>query len=239
MTRNIFVAYGGSGSSWIVRRMGGFMRPDSWQVKIKGGPLPKHFPGQIILDEKGYENIIDNYDDFNQRTGNLFAKKINTKKTIKHNMSNFFNWINQNNYKVLSSHSGIVKFFSENNIENVSYLVRHPLHSLVSWAKPERHFQEVISLRGLNNKNTIEFWADAWNSIAEDYLVSQEKGLDPLLIRYEYAHQDTKHHSELNKYFENFDSSKRNHGIMLEPAEDYLKQLTGNNYFKLYGKWEI
>lgn len=63
-----------------------------------------------------------------------------------------------------------MNFFSQNNISEVTYLVRHPLHAYVSFAKPERHKAQIDSLGGVESTRAIEYWAYRWNSHVNDYL---------------------------------------------------------------------
>lgn len=98
-TYHIFCSYGGSGSSFLTKKLDAFMRPDVWQPAFNGKALiewkavtdvPDH---QELLDIRGYDAVDVNWEPFNRRTKNRFKKFIDPKKSIKENLIQFCHWI--------------------------------------------------------------------------------------------------------------------------------------------------
>lgn len=242
---HIFCSYGGSGSSFITKQLDAFVRPDVWQPTFNGKMLvewesvtnnPDH---KELLDINGYDSVDINWEPFNRRTKNRFKQFIDTKKSVKENLINFCHWIPETEYRVLFAHAGIMNFFSENNIHNVTYLVRHPLHAYASFAKPERHKAQIDSLGGVESNRAIEYWADRWNRHVRDYLQCQDKALNPILIRFEFAKQDSQVSAYHQQIFNNFIPSKRNFKALSNRGENLLKSLVSNTYFKIYDQWNF
>jgi hypothetical protein len=240
---HIFVGYGGSGSSYLITVLDAFGRPDVWQPSYSRRPIVewKHYAKArgVLLDERGYETTNVNWKDFNLRTKNKFKGQIDPTKTIRENLVNFCHWLENTNYKVFFVHTAIMNFFSNNNIRNVTYLIRHPLHAYVSFSKKGRHRSEINMLGGMENARAIEFWADRWNRQIEDYLKSVAKKLDPILIRYEHVAQDRQASVYHQRVFKYFDGSRRNYGILSDEKVEYLKSLVSDNYFEIYQEWDV
>jgi len=242
-TTHIFYGYGGSGSSFLVTQLYAFRRPDVWQPAFKGHRLVEwesltKAPGEL-LDDQGYETRNVNWAHFHARTDFKFRRYIDETLSIKENLLRFCRWIEKTPYKVMFVHAAIVGFFGYNNIHNVTYMIRHPLHSYVSFAKTERHQAEIDALGGLESARAIEFWTDRWNRIAQDYLKSVERQLNPVLIRFEHAVQDsqiTRYHQAI---FRSLIPSKRNVAALSDESANYLKSLVFDTYAQIYDDWDI
>lgn len=242
---HIFCSYGGSGSSFLTKKLDAFVRPDVWQPTFNGQMLiewksvAKYPDHGELLDIRGYDAVDVNWEPFNRRTKNKFKKFIDSEKSIEKNLIQFCHWIQQTEHRVLFAHAGIMNFFNKNNISDVTYLVRHPLHAYVSFAKPERHKAQIEALGGIESTRAIEYWADRWNRHLEDYLKCKDKGLNPILIRFEYAKRDSQIATYHEQVFNDFATSKRNSKALSDRGEGLLKSLVSNNYFKIYEKWDL
>jgi len=240
---HIFCAYGGSGSTFLIRELGAFERPDMlWQPAFQGRPLVEwanYRHRMDLLDEQGYDTTNVSWKQFHPRTDHKCVRLMDPQESIRENMLRFFRWIEGTEYKVFCAHLAVMNFFSHHDIRNVTYFIRHPLHSYGSFCKEERHLSEVNALGGIESDKAIEFWADRWNKVAEDYLRSVEKKLDPVLIRFEFAAQDGRVTPYHNNVLKNVDGSKRNYGILPEHLENRLRSLVEENYFRLYDDWNV
>ncbi len=241
---NILYCYGGSGSSFLIHRMKAFSRPDIWQPAFNGKRLSEwehltRVPG-ALLDERGYDvKNKDFWEEFNCRTEGKFADSLNPKLTINENLENFCSWIRTTQYKVVFVHAAILQFFSKNNIQDVTFIIRHPLHAYISFAKEERHKKEIDALGGTENDKAIEFWADRWNNIVKEYMLAKEKMLNPILIRFEYAHGDSKVSKFHKNLFKDFDSTKRNNNVLSMQGEQLLRAQVEEYYFRIYETWQM
>jgi hypothetical protein len=240
---HIFCSYGGSGSSFLIEELGAFPRPDVlWQPDFQGRALVEweHFEhSRNLLGGRGYETTGVNWDQFHARTDYKFQDHIDPQKSIKENMLRFFRWIEATEYKVFCAHLSIMHFFSDNDVRNTTFLVRHPLHAYGSFCKEERHKKEIDALGGIESTRAIDFWAERWNRVAQDYLKSVEKGLSPVLIRFEFASQDclaSEYHQHVLKHF---DGTKRNSHFLSDKSAEYLKSLVEEAFFRIYPEWDV
>jgi len=128
---------------------------------------------------------------------------------------------------------------SKLEVPNVVFLLRHPLHSYVSWSKPERHGDLSEQLGGLNSLANLQYHSNRWNKVTNEYFALKEKHLNPILLRYEYLHDDLPKNSELEDIFSAFDISKRNFNILSSEGEEYMRKVTKENYVRLYDEWFI
>ena len=129
--------------------------------------------------------------------------------------------------------------FSRHEISDVIFLVRHPLHAYVSWAKPERHGNIIDYLGGINSRTAVHFYAKRWNAVIKELLTLKEKNILGGVIRYEFASTDSQNILEISWAFEDFDGTKRNHGMLAEEGSRYLRQETFDLFSKVYPDWDI
>lgn len=239
----IFAAYGGSGSSHLAARLGAFARPDVWQPPFQGRRLVEwealtREPG-LLLDASGYDAPAADWEPFHRRTDRMFEDRIDPKRTIRENLVRFCRWLEASGNRVVFVHAAIMGLFSGSGIRNVTFLIRHPLHALASFAKPERHAAEVAALGGLESEKTIELWADRWNRTASEFLECRRRGLDPVLVRFEFADRDARVTDRHPSVFRDFRSSIRNTSPLSDTRAEQLRSLVADTYGELYGDWEL
>ena len=163
---------------------------------------------------------------------------IDPKKNIFDNLVSFFKYIEKTPYKVFLNSSPLLNVFSKSDTKNVTFIVRHPVHSLSSFGKDIRHQEHIEALGGIDSERAIEFWADRWNRLTNEYLLCKDKGLNPVLIRFEYAQADaevTKYHK---KAFAGFLQNKRNWNMVESESARYLMELVEENFNRLYPEWD-
>ena len=240
---SIFTAYGGSGSSFLARELGLFVRPDAWQPPFRGQPLTawetRDGEPRYLLGPDDYDRPAVAWDRFNLRTDGVYEHLIDHDVSIRQNLGRFCHWIATTEHRVLFAHAGIMGLFSQARVENVTFLVRHPLQSLASFAKAERHGVEVEALGGLESDMTVELWADRWNRHAREFLDCRRLGLGPVLVRYEYAPQDSMVSPLHERVFAGLDSTRRNPCPLSTTRAHRLRDLVADSYFRLYESWDL
>lgn len=239
----IYSAYGGSGSSHLCARLGAFERPDVWQPPFRGRRLVEweeltREPG-ALLDAAGYDATTHLWEPFQRRTEGVFEEQVDPDASIRDNLVRFCRWIEGTSHRVVFVHAATLGLFSAHEIRHVTFLIRHPLHSLVSFAKPERHGKEIEALGGIGSGQTLELWADRWNRFAAEYLECRRRRLDPVLIRFEFAERDAQASEVHRRIFAGFESSRRSPSPLAPALEDELRARVAERYFELYDRWEV
>lgn len=224
----IIVASGGQGGTYLRRRLSAHKRPDI-AFYPRRGIYPKNIKSMDRLTKKQQLKFL-------LRTQGWHT--LDLAKTIEENMIDYLERINTNGTKntiLAGSLSLMGPFFSKNKIENVFCLIRHPIHIMVALLTI-RHKHHAMCYGGINTKACVEDYASLWNLIAEDAI-----GGDIKIIRHEYATQDAGiiRDTTIRKVFEGLYSGERFHGVLKPEFEQQLKELTADNYFKIYNKWEI
>jgi hypothetical protein len=128
--------------------------------------------------------------------------------------------------------------FSKLSIGNVVFVVRHPLHALVSWSKPERHGDLAERLGGAGAEENIRQFARRWNAVADEAEHLGKAGLLGGIVRYEYALTDAEPLG-LVWVFRDLDSSRRNWDALDPAAENLLRELVWARYTALYSGWRV
>ncbi len=190
----VFSAYGGSGSSWLLRRIDAFRRPDVWQPWFRGRPLEewKCAPRPVwLLGPEGLDSRLPPADwaPFLERTRHRFP--VDPSATVGDNLAGLCAWVVQRRRSVVLVHSAILGLFSRYRIPKVTFLVRHPVDGYLSFAL-RQHPVEIRALGGIESPRAIALWTDRWNAVAEEYRRCRELGLAPVLIRFEQAAADAR-----------------------------------------------
>ncbi|RZV43032.1 MAG: hypothetical protein EX269_13920, partial [Acidimicrobiales bacterium] len=162
----IYAARGGTGSSQtarVLRRSGrAFVRPDvAWMPPYAdpAGSLlaanlaelhPAAEPSEVLMPSTDYDVTVSNYDVFSERCHGRYA--ADPQRTIEQNLVGLCDWVRANDHFVVLNNSSIQSLFSRNDIRSVVFLVRHPIDSLISWAKPERHGDTLELLGGQSSE---------------------------------------------------------------------------------------
>jgi len=127
--------------------------------------------------------------------------------------------------------------FSRLEIPNVVFLVRHPLHALGSWAKPERHGELVDRLGGVAGDRALATSPGA-GMVAAEIGRLESRGLLGGVVRYEFAAADARPLG-LGWVVAGLDSSRRNPGVLGPETRARLHELVRGEFDGLYPDWAI
>lgn len=227
----------------MLRRAGNaYARPDTgWVPPVLGEAatelLPAQFPdadaSEMLMDGYDFNVRVGDYSVFETRTRHRFAPDISL--TIEENLVDFIRWTESQRHFAVFNNAAIMQLFSRNSIARVVFLIRHPVDAYASLAEPTRHPELIDALGGFDAERSVRQRADNWNRRVEEYWRCQEQGLDPVLIRYEYAAEDARHHPGLAPAFAQLAARPR------EPVngdvEELMRSLTETHYRQLYGRW--
>lgn len=237
--RYIFIATGGSGSSYLVKCLNSRYhidsKPDTYFV-LKGQPFTKKKKNfHQIIGDKGIETFPEK-----QAVVGFVGRtdfQMDENKTIAYNMENYIDVVKKDpNRTAIFNALSKFNFFVEYNISDLVCLVRHPMHAYLSFTKKERHFNLVENTGGVNSKKSIDYYTDAWNRNVKQYLLLVDNG--SVCLRYEFMKEDILKTSMSKELFSGWDSSNRNNGLTSE-NEKYLMSKVEDNYFKIYDNWEV
>jgi len=218
---NVFMVIGGSGSCFLIDCLekAGYKvdaRPDNHIHSLNGPPSCEVV--HSFLYRSGFE--------------------MDKEKSINDNLLDYIGLLDSDDGRVaLFSKIHKFKFFSSNNIKNVIALIRHPLHSYMSFVKPERHFRYAIRGGGISSRITVAGYLMRWNCI-----INEAMELNAKIIRYEFFYEDAAKAGIDTSIFDDrggWDTSKRNESSLTMKTSDFFYEYVKDNYFKLYDKWEI
>lgn len=235
----IFIAVGGSGSSYLVKCLDRIYnidsKPDTYFV-IQGQPFTKKRKNfHQMVGDKGLESFPEKQSmlGFLGRTD----FQMDENKTIACNMKNYIDAIKED-VKRTAIFNSMPKFnfFVEYNICDLVCLVRHPMHAYLSFTKKDRHFNLVKNTGGVNSKKSIDYYTGAWNNNVSQHLGLIDRG--SVCLRYEFFKEDLLKTSLPKEIFKGWNSSNRNSGLTLD-SEKYLRSKVEDNYFKIYDRWEL
>jgi len=240
----IFVSVGGSGTTYFVsclqKKYAVDVKPDTYLV-LKNEPisekkLENRLKYQRLSRDEGCDVMptLQLIDGFASRTGFIFDRC----KTIKENLLSYIELIKTYEKKIVLFNS-LAKFgfFSKNKINDVVYLVRHPLCSYLSFTKIHRHFRLVEPLGGIDSKKSIKYYLNMWRSIVSEYLSTKEYGAN--IICYEFFHDDAYILGDAKKLFNGWDTTKRNWEGLSRDNLKFFKSLVYDLYNKVYDEWNI
>ena len=251
----LFSVSGGSGSTFMiknVRRCGSIVaaRPDViWRpnfMKHMGG-LSKYKSNIQTLSSNGYEDFPESKtkEQFHERInkGKEIDFKLDLSSSIENNLIKYIKLLSKDEGRTaVFSNASKFQFFSKNNIKDVVFLIRHPLHSYISFTSKNRHPEFVESIGGQNSIKSIEAYSEMWNKYAEDIISSLDKKLNPIVIRFEFAEKDVVKSNNINivEIFKKFNNNKRYYGALSGDVENKLRELTWNFYKEIFGnRWTI
>ena len=222
MIKYIFSTVGGSASTYLIDNLSKKYvvgdKPDAiFQPILK--PLNIN-PGTFKKRSKGF--CLNNSEDLKT----IFPKYIEYIKEMP-NMTAVFNYAAE------------LHLFSQYKVENVVFQVRHPLHSYLSFTKPERHKGKVDFYGGVASIEAINYYCKRWNALVEEYCRLMELGICTWILRYEFMDNDINQLNDLKWVYDSFDSSKRNNGVLDQASEHALKNMVSDTYFKIYDEWKI
>ena len=143
------------------------------------------------------------------------------------------------NMTAVFNYAAELHLFSQYKVENVIFQVRHPLHSYISFAKPERHKGKIDFYGGITSIEAMNYYCKRWNALIEEYCRLLDLGLCTWVLRFEYIDKDINQLNDLKWLYESFDSSMRNNGILDQASEHHLKTMVSKSFYKIYDEWNI
>jgi hypothetical protein len=127
------------------------------------------------------------------------------------------------------------RFLTENNVKSLA-LIRHPLHSYVSYLS-HRHPAHAAPFGGFKSEKCIRWYAKRWNNVVSDIVDSPSA-----IVRFEFLASDLRfiddllHLDAVNRWKPHI----RNWGELPKEGEELLRKLTKEMFDQVYpGEWEI
>lgn len=225
MDERIVVISGGHGSTFLFEKIKCHKRPD---VVFDPYNNPELTLGDTPLKEVCAE--------FKKRTNGFHTLDIN--KSIEQNFVEYLTRVNElGAHTIINGRiSRIGPLFSNNPIDNVVCVVRHPLHAMVSLLV-HRHPEKAKRFSGgFSSEEAVYYYAKLWNDTVKDQLNSDAK-----FIRFEYAVKDSEvlHNPLWKNLFKLWNTDIRNFGVLDGKLEALLKTLVSDAYNELYDVWYI
>ena len=223
----IFAAVGGSGSTYIIRKLG---------LKYEVGDKPDTVFRPLISStslgslNRDQGNFVERSRGFEIDLGlgprEVFRQYLEYLKESEERTA-VFNTLAE------------LGLFSELKVTNVIFLLRHPLHAYISWAKPGRHGDIVEKMGGVGARRPIEYFANRWKRTVEEYQRLKRLRLSPRLVRYEHFYDDLGGVDGLSDLFNDFDSSRRNESVLNNASERVLYELLARPFKSIYSSWSM
>jgi hypothetical protein len=222
---SIFASYGGCGSSFLMKP-----HPSDFSLQNKQHPLGNIKPEEVYKKKP----LERNYRKFNKRA----QYQINYKLTLEQNLLRYIKYLENDLHKAaIFSAAYRYHFFSKHSIKNVVFLVRHPIHAYLSYAKPNRHLHVIEAMGGLYSEKSLKWFGGIWRDLVAEYIRLRELNFKPVLIRFEYAIEDSERYG-LTSIFKAFKIKKRNYADN-KKAEKRMRKIVGRLYDAIYDKWAI
>lgn len=208
-----------------------------------GSILPMSVKRPDVVLCKGYPKIVDLRLDIDRYPEKLTEQMIahwsqragadlDRRATIGENLMEVFlsrKACRCNRWALLSGVCSTVHPFLTRNKLKAVCLVRHPLHSYVSFFK-HRHPNHAVRFGGFDTIGAISYWAELWNKIVEDFLSSGNK-----ISRYEFWPEDSGNQIIQSKFVGRWTHGKRNWGELPKNLEEALRKRVWANFLKIYG----
>jgi len=229
----IFVVFGGSGSSFLVKSLHCcHRRPDIGFIPWFWSTEPNIFQ-QIIPKDQIYtvKPTRKGITAFFSRTCSGF--RMNPHISVGHNLIDYIKGSKRiHTVLVWSAFYGL---FSKYRIRDVVFIFRHPIHCYCSWTKKDRHREYVAPLGGVNSEKSVKFFARIWNGLANEYNRLVSLDCSPILIRYENPRTSFDSlPQDVVRVFDEWNGSKRNDGLLKPEFEKLMMKLTCNNFQRIY-----
>ncbi len=222
--RYIFTAIGGSGSNYLIRALA-----TRYEVAVKPDAVFRSLDKRLTEYERGIDQGT-----FAERA---HGYQISEGAALKDVLPDYVAYLRADSARTAVFNTAAeLSLFSALRIPDVVFLIRHPLHAYVSWAKPGRHADIIADLGGLCSPRSIDYYTDRWNAFTDELIRMGNLSLLGGLIRYEFAKTDAESLS-LDWAFSDFDSGRRNHGVLPSASEDYLRQRVWSRFASVYADW--
>jgi hypothetical protein len=157
-------------------------------------------------------------------------------RSLGDNLVDYFAFLRTNRTACVLRGTSLEGLIAKAGLRDVVFLVRDPIQSFVSYAKPKRHGRTFRRLGGIESEDAIAFWCWSWNCLADEYLLAKASGADPVLICYERVEEHVARVGSpfLDEIFSTF--RPRENDVRL-PAScvQRVRELVGDRYERIYG----
>jgi hypothetical protein len=152
------------------------------------------------------------------------------------NLVHYFAFLRSNDTACVLRGTSLGGLVAEARLRDVVFLIRDPVQSYMSYAKPQRHGRTFQLLGGVESEDAISFWCWSWNCLADEYLQAKASGADPVLICYERIEEDVARAENpfLDQVFSTF--RPRESDVQLPRSSvQRFRDLVGDRYEQIYG----
>ena len=178
MTSQVLATIGGSGSHRLMEALGSRLRVADKPDNVLRPNYHTLWAGRFGTDQGRF---VDRSLGFEWKAG----------PWLESGFVDFMRWVDtQQSYALVSGTFAELGLFSRHRVPGVIFIVRDPVQTLLSWAKPYRHGDVVDYLGGPNSPACLEFIASRWNRHAAEALRLRHLGILGGLIRFETAPAD-------------------------------------------------
>lgn len=246
-THLLFVAGGGGGSTHLVnsiRRTGtpcvekpniNTWYPQEWPPLIR---TERGKPAIAGLHERPTATICRRFLTTQSKLSNSPLRfSLDPERTLAANLKEYFAFLRSHQVACVLDAVGIQGLVSLVRPRRVVFLIRDPIQSYLSFAKPERHLRYIKKLGGVDSEDAIGFWGWYWSCLADEYLGAQARRLNPILIRYESVSADLEKTKSpfLREVFSRLRPRSNDESRMSAAARGRLRELVSSRYEQIYG----
>ena len=136
-----------------------------------------------MADESTRYQLIESIEGFPRADGVAWLDQRTSfpdqgETTIREYLRRYFQSLAAGNGAVVLTAVPCGNLISEAGIENAVFLVRHFLHSLLSWGKPRRHKKDLDKMPP-EPLNVVLKWSGLWNAYVQEYFLCEASNLNP------------------------------------------------------------
>ncbi len=240
----IVIAYGGTGSSYLLKNSDKFYDPRKIHRRPTVDMKPSFWPsGKVVAlsNHNGYEMRMPSaaVGRMSIRTRGFWADDT---LSIEENLRKYFILAGATDTLAIVTWPTFYGFFSRNRIKNIVFIIRHPLHQSIGWLELGRKSDGDSFASDGNDLYSIvgiDRFIRMWNANIDELLRLQHLKLQPIVVRFEYIHEDIKQipNATLRQCFEGFQTTSRHYNAMPISLEQRLRHRCIWHGF--YDKWEI
>jgi hypothetical protein len=224
--RYLFASTGGSGSTYLIRALSRRFRVGDRPDTVFRMDYPELREATVPADRSMFEQLAHGY-------------RISPEATLEEVLPRYVKHLRRRFWRTAVFNTAAeLGLFSELEIPGVVFLVRHPLHALASWAKPERHGALVDGLGGVADERALRHFARRWNAVAAEIRRLDRLELLGGVVRFEHAAADARPLG-LGWAFSGLDSSRRGGDTLGPGVETRLHELVRDEYEALYPDWAV